>query len=176
MTTFNRNKTDNLQAITKNIREYILIRVDGLVFTHVLLWRSPLQDSLIVRFGTVINGSFFEQCAEYFDGEDVPDIHDGSAWDLKALYCWLQYSEIADMKPQSVHACPDGLTDIQRQIYIAVLENGRMSRCQIAKVVRRSKSSWLNVHIEGLVEQGYLTRKAVQRPNGFAMFLYTIKA
>lgn len=196
--------TDKQRDIFQTIRNNLMIQIDCPPVTCAMVWRSPTQRTMVIRFGVMVNGTFKELCAAYFDGDEVPDdIHDGAAWDLDKLKGWvseLGYKRI-DLRnaPRDEQGritkeqggvyvpshdgtkyipsreLPTYQIDIKREIYIFVAESGGwVSRCEIAKAVKRTKSTWLNGQIEQLVNDGYLTRTQVLRSNGMTMFFYMV--
>ncbi len=187
----------------QTIKQHVLIQIDNPVATHATVWRSATQRTLTIRYGVMVNGTFQELCADHFDGDDVPDIHDGSGWDVVKLQAWIQ--ELGYMKVDlrnaprdehgriaveqgaihvpshegvrfvSSHGLPSFAVDVKREIYVAVANiGGWVSRDEIAKAIGRKKSSWLNSHIEQLVKDGYLTRTQVLRYNGMVMYFYMV--
>lgn len=55
------------------------------------------------------------------------------------------------------------------------LSSGAVSRGQIAKGIGRKKASWIDRHIEQLVQERWLDRSQTIRPNGSVMFWYTAR-
>lgn len=74
-----------------------------------------------------------------------------------------------------VRSIPSFKIDIKREIYIAVMNaGGVVTRQQIAKLVGRKKTTWLNQQIEELVADGFLYRHQSQWKNGVVMFFYEV--
>jgi len=65
---------------------------------------------------------------------------------------------------------------IQWRIYQALLEmNGAGTRLQIARHLGIKKTPWLTQSIEGMVSDGYLTRREGVSKQGMLMFWYEVK-
>ena len=70
---------------------------------------------------------------------------------------------------------PSFVVDLRREIYVAVRNAERaVSRAEIAKLVQRKKSTWLNGLIECLVVDGHLHRTTSRWKNGVAMYFYEV--
>lgn len=69
---------------------------------------------------------------------------------------------------------PPGKPDIRRLIYDAVYRGGAMSRREIAGAVNRKRSPWIESHIERLVADGYLRRRAVPYRSNVSKYLYEV--
>jgi hypothetical protein len=55
-------------------------------------------------------------------------------------------------------ALPSFVVDIKQEILRAVAVGELLTRADIARAVKRKKSTWLNEHIEALVSSGHLRR------------------
>lgn len=64
---------------------------------------------------------------------------------------------------------------LDERIYTVVWRSGgAVSRADIAKGVGKTKASWLNAKIEGLVEAGKLVRRVGVHTNGYPKFFYEV--
>lgn len=78
-------------------------------------------------------------------------------------------------REDSLHVKFSREASLGERIYRIVWQSGgAVSRADIAKALGVRKSSWLNGHIESLVNRGYLTRTHRLQPNGVVKYLYTI--
>lgn len=198
-------RTDRARDIIHIVRSYILVRVDCPPASHALVWRSPLQNTLIVRYGLVISGKFQELYSEFYDGADVPAVY-SDGWDIEALQAFLRKGwdmpKVVDLRNaprdeqgriavekgdghdtsryqnghETSRSIPSFTVDIKRKIFIIVMTAGRaVNRSYICQELKLKKTPWIISQIEELVEKGYLERHHTAWRNGCLMYEYTLK-
>jgi hypothetical protein len=90
-----------------------------------------------------------------------------------------QGSDRVEARPQSRYVPyqpPRSKRDIQRAIYNAVYNaGGAVTRRQIAEAIGIKKTTWLEAHIERLVQDCHLVRTATPYRPGMMMYFYEVQ-